>query len=47
LRAPHCVITPHNAWLTLAARRRAMHITAENVRGILRGAPQNVVNPLR
>ncbi len=45
LSAPNCVITPHNAWLTLAARRRAMQITAENVRGILRGTPQNVVNP--
>jgi glycerate dehydrogenase len=45
LRAPLCVITPHNAWLTLAARRRAMRITAQNVRGILEGRPQNVVNP--
>ncbi len=45
LRAPNCIITPHNAWLTLAARRRAMRTTAENVRGILRGTPQNVVNP--
>jgi glycerate dehydrogenase len=45
LRAPRCVITPHNAWLTLAARRRAMRTTAENVRGILQGTPQNVVNP--
>jgi glycerate dehydrogenase len=45
LGAPRCVITPHNAWLTLAARRRAMQIAAENVRGILLGAPQNVVNP--
>lgn len=45
LSAPRCVITPHNAWLTLAARRRAMRITAENVRGILQGSPQNVVNP--
>ena len=44
LGAPRCVITPHNAWLTLAARRRAMQITAQNVRGILQGAPQNVVN---
>ena len=44
LSAPRCVITPHNAWLTLAARRRAMQITAQNVRGILQGAPQNVVN---
>jgi glycerate dehydrogenase len=45
LRAPRCVITPHNAWLTLAARRRAMQTTAANVRGILLGTPQNVVNP--
>jgi len=45
LGAPRCVITPHNAWATLAARRRAMRTTAENVRGILHGTPQNVVNP--
>ena len=45
LAAPHCVITPHNAWATLAARRRAMQIAAENLRGLLQGTPQNVVNP--
>ena len=45
LTAKNCVITPHNAWLSLAARRRAMQITADNVAGILRGAPQNLVNP--
>ncbi len=45
LAAPRCVITPHNAWSTLAARRRAMRIAAGNVRGILSGSPQNVVNP--
>jgi glycerate dehydrogenase len=45
LTAKNCVITPHNAWLSLAARRRAMQITADNVAGILSGAPQNVVNP--
>jgi glycerate dehydrogenase len=45
LSAPHCVITPHNAWATLSARRRAMQITVENVRGILLDMPQNVVNP--
>lgn len=42
--AKNCVITPHIAWTTLAARRRAMQVTAENVRAILRGNPQNVVN---
>jgi glycerate dehydrogenase len=45
LCAPRCVITPHNAWLTLAARRRAMRTTAANVRAILQGTPQNVVKP--
>ncbi len=47
LRAPRCVITPHHAWATLAARRRAMRIAAENVRSILRGTPQNQVNRAR
>ncbi len=44
LVARNCLVTPHVAWLSLAARQRAMHITAENVRGILQGRPQNVVN---
>jgi glycerate dehydrogenase len=43
LSAPRCIITPHHAWATLSARRRAMQTTAENVRGILAGKPQNVV----
>jgi glycerate dehydrogenase len=45
LAAKNCIVTPHIAWLTLAARRRAMQITAGNVRGILTLAPQNVVSP--
>lgn len=44
LRAPRCILTPHIAWITLAARRRAMRVSAENVRGILAGKPQNQVN---
>jgi len=44
VRAPHCVITPHLAWTTLAARQRLMEITYENVAGIVRGPLQNVVN---
>jgi glycerate dehydrogenase len=44
LTAPRCVITPHNAWSTLAARRRAVQIATDNVRGLLSGSPQNVVN---
>lgn len=43
LGAPRCVITPHNAWATLAARRRLMATTVENVRAFLAGAPVNVV----
>jgi glycerate dehydrogenase len=44
LRAPRCLITPHLAWSTLAARRRAMQTTVDNVRALLAGTPQNVVN---
>lgn len=43
LTAPRCIITPHHAWASLAARRRAMRVTADNARGILNGRPQNVV----
>jgi len=45
LTAPRCVITPHMAWSTLAARRRAMRVTVQNVRALLAGRPQNVVEP--
>jgi glycerate dehydrogenase len=45
LKAKHCVITPHIAWMSLTARRRAMQITAANVLAILQGSPQNVVKP--
>jgi glycerate dehydrogenase len=44
LNAPNCVITPHMAWASLAARRRLLHTTVENVRAFVDGAPQNVVN---
>jgi glycerate dehydrogenase len=43
LGAPNCVITPHVAWASLAARRRLMQTTAENVRAFLAGAPVNLV----
>ncbi len=42
--ARNCVITPHIAWATLAARRRLMDTVVGNVRGFLRGEPANVVN---
>lgn len=44
LRAANCVITPHQAWATRAARQRLLAIAAENVRAFLAGQPQNVVN---
>lgn len=44
LSAPNCVITPHVAWASLAARRRLMETTVANVRAFLAGAPINVVN---
>jgi glycerate dehydrogenase len=44
LSARNIVITPHIAWATLAARRRLMATTAENIATFLAGKPQNVVN---
>lgn len=44
LRAPRCIVTPHQAWTTLAARRRLIDATVKNVAAILAGSPINVVN---
>ncbi len=44
LTAKNCIITPHIAWATLAARRRLMQTTAENVMAFIKGEPINVVN---
>ena len=44
LTAPNCLITPHMAWTTLAARQRLLNTTAENVAAFLAGKPINVVN---
>jgi len=43
-RARNCIVTPHLAWATLAARKRLMEIAAENVRLFVAGTPQNVIN---
>jgi glycerate dehydrogenase len=45
LRAKNCIITPHVAWTSLAARKRLLAITADNVRALLAGSPIHVVNP--
>jgi glycerate dehydrogenase len=42
-RHPRCIVTPHIAWASLAARRRLMQTTAANIRAFAEGRPQNVV----
>ncbi|MBI4517905.1 MAG: D-2-hydroxyacid dehydrogenase [Deltaproteobacteria bacterium] len=44
LHARNCLITPHLAWGSLAARRRLMAITVQNVAAFLAGRPINLVN---
>jgi glycerate dehydrogenase len=44
LAARNCVITPHVAWATRAARTRLIERTAENLRAFAAGTPRNVVN---
>jgi glycerate dehydrogenase len=43
LFARNCIITPHIAWATLAARQRLMDTVVENVKAWIGGRPQNVV----
>lgn len=43
--AKNCIITPHIAWATKAARQRLLDIAVANVRAFLTGSPQNVVTP--
>lgn len=42
--APNCLITPHIAWATTAARKRLMLTTRENIQAMLIGSPINQVN---
>jgi glycerate dehydrogenase len=44
LTAKNCIITPHLAWATKAARSRLMQIAVSNVRAFLSGKLQNIVN---
>jgi len=42
--AKNCLVTPHIAWATGAARARLMDTVVENLRAFLAGKSQNVVN---
>lgn len=44
LSAPHCLVTPHHAWASSAARSRLIAIAAGNIEAFLAGNPINVVN---
>lgn len=44
LSAPNCLITPHNAWATLDARRRLTATAVKNVEAFLQGRRINIVN---
>ena len=44
LTARNATLTPHIAWAALAARRRLMRTTAENLTAFLAGSPVNLVN---
>ncbi len=44
LGAPNCLITPHIAWATAAARKRLMKTTADNIAAFISGKPIHVVN---
>jgi glycerate dehydrogenase len=44
LTAKNCIITPHLAWATRAARSRLLSVAVGNLRAFLSGKPLNVVN---
>jgi glycerate dehydrogenase len=41
---PNCIVTPHLAWGSLAARKRIMATTLDNIKAFQAGIPVNVVN---
>jgi glycerate dehydrogenase len=44
LTAKNCIVSPHYAWATSAARKRLMTTAVENVRAFITGKPVNVVS---
>lgn len=47
LRARNCMVTPHIAWATRAARQRLLNTVVSNIQSFLAGKPHNVVNAPR
>lgn len=45
LRAPRCLVTPHNAWATRASRARLLDAAVDNLRAFLAQHPRNAVGP--
>jgi glycerate dehydrogenase len=43
LTAKNCIVTPHIAWATRAARKRLLDASIDNVKAFLAGAPTNVI----
>ena len=43
-KAKNCIITPHIAWSTQAARKRLMTVAVNNVKAFLDGNSQNIVS---
>ena len=43
LSAPRCLVTPHLAWATAAARQRLIAIAADNLRAFMAGRPIHLV----
>lgn len=44
LQLDNCIVTPHNAWASLAARQKLMTILEENIQSFIDGHPQNLIN---
>ena len=44
LTAKNCIVTPHIAWATKAARGRMLDTALGNVKAFIKGHPENVVN---
>src|SRR3989344_4047814 len=42
---PNVIITPHMAFYTKEAEESIMETTTNNIKGVLAGTPQNIVNP--